>query len=59
LARRAEDLVVTLAVTFRTVTHFTEDLAAAGLSVSEVNGGWPGEPFVESSPIMVVSATKA
>lgn len=54
-----DDLVVTQPLTFRTLDLVTDDLASVGLSVTDVRGGWSGQTFTETSPIMVVAATRA
>ncbi|MEK7422543.1 MAG: class I SAM-dependent methyltransferase [Actinomycetota bacterium] len=51
-----EDLVVTQPLTFRDLDQVSTDLAAAGLSMQRVMGGWQDEPFTEKSAVMVVEA---
>lgn len=51
-----EDVVITFALTFRSLDLVTADLAAAGLSVVNVRGGWHEEQFEQNSRIMVIEA---
>jgi len=53
-----DDVVVTLPLTFRTLDQITRDLAGSGLDVIEIEGGWTGEPFDPTSPLMIILAEK-
>ncbi|HUF32161.1 MAG TPA: class I SAM-dependent methyltransferase [Acidimicrobiales bacterium] len=53
-----EDLVVEQPLTFRGLEELVEDLAAAGLSVRAVHGGWDGEQFNAASALIVLTAEK-
>ena len=57
--RESDDrVIVQLPLTFRTLEQITQDLTAVGLTVIEVEGGWSGEPFGATSPLMVIVAAK-
>jgi SAM-dependent methyltransferase len=43
---------------FRRADEITADLRAAGFSEVVIDGGWHGEPFTETSRLLVVRATK-
>lgn len=53
-----EEVVLTQTLTFRTLAEITDDLAAAGLQLDRVFGGWAGEPLTESSRLLVVEASR-
>lgn len=53
-----EDVVITQPLTFRSLEQITTDLAAAGIVVTTVWGGWHQEPLADSSRLMVVEAEK-
>jgi SAM-dependent methyltransferase len=53
-----EDAVYESTLTFRTATELTSQLAAAGLTVRSIDGGWAGEPVTSASRIYVVVAER-
>lgn len=53
-----EELIVSQALTFRSLEAIRRDLKAAELVVDEVWGGWNGERFEHDSRLMVVEARR-
>lgn len=53
----SEDTMVTQPLTFRSVDQLRSDLAAAGLSIVTIMGGWQDEPFTNASEMILVGAT--
>ena len=53
-----EHLVSELTLAFRTRDQLIEQLHAAGLTVSSMEGGWQGEPLSAASPLLVVTARR-
>lgn len=53
-----ERLVITETLTFRDRDTLAADLAAAGLEVRNVWGGWRRDPFTDDSPIMIFEAVR-
>lgn len=51
-----EELIVRQPLTFRSLEALEHQLASVGLSVSCVWGGWHGEPFDGTSPVMIIEA---
>lgn len=58
-AATGEHLVVRQTLAFRSQERLTADLAAAGLAVRSVHGGWRGEPAGGGARLLVVAATRA
>jgi 2-polyprenyl-3-methyl-5-hydroxy-6-metoxy-1,4-benzoquinol methylase len=43
---------------FRSQAELTADLAAAGLTVTDIDGGWHGEPVTDEARVLVVTAVR-